>query len=52
MLPKVMLYSPKQNLEVMAGPAPAASAQVASSSRTRRSTRRWSTSSTSTTLRS
>jgi len=29
MLPKVMLYSPKQNLEVMAGPAPAASAQVA-----------------------
>jgi len=29
MLPKVMLYSPKQNLEVMAGPAPSASAQVA-----------------------
>jgi NitT/TauT family transport system substrate-binding protein len=29
MLPKVMLYSPKQNLEVMAGPAPTASLQVA-----------------------
>jgi NitT/TauT family transport system substrate-binding protein len=29
MLPKVLLYSPKQNLEVMAGPAPSASAQVA-----------------------
>jgi NitT/TauT family transport system substrate-binding protein len=29
MLPKVMLYSPKQNLEVMAGPAPTASSQVA-----------------------
>jgi NitT/TauT family transport system substrate-binding protein len=29
MLPKVRLYSPKQNLEVMAGPAAAATAQVA-----------------------
>ena len=29
MLPKVKLYSPKQNLEVMAGPAPTASSQVA-----------------------
>jgi NitT/TauT family transport system substrate-binding protein len=29
MLPKVALYSPKQNLEVMSGPAAAATAQVA-----------------------
>jgi NitT/TauT family transport system substrate-binding protein len=29
MLPKVWLYSPKQNVEVMAGPAAAATAQVA-----------------------
>jgi NitT/TauT family transport system substrate-binding protein len=29
MLPKVKLYSPKQNLEVMAGPAASATAQVA-----------------------
>ena len=29
MLPKVMLYSPAKNAEVMAGPAAAATAQVA-----------------------